>query len=185
MKLYYVNRGSLGQSDEALSLLKSVFEYNYKENLPDIKKTSAGKPYFPGRLDIHFSISHSKAHIFCGLSSYPIGVDIENERHISEQVKKYYCSSEELKHFDPLDLWVLKESYVKLFGLTLASIKNITFFRESDDIIPLYNLDNKDHAHNNIRPLNSHVNSKLYKLDNFRAAVSTTGNFLPETIETI
>ena len=40
-----------------------------------------GKPYFTGRRDIHFSMSHTKGAAMCAISGSSIGCDIEHIRH--------------------------------------------------------------------------------------------------------
>lgn len=37
-----------------------------------------GKPYLINDKDFHYNISHSKDWVFCGISDYKIGVDIEH-----------------------------------------------------------------------------------------------------------
>ena len=167
MKLYCKKRGNINQSVEAYAFLENLFRRIYHEDMPVIKKTPTGKPYFPDRSDIHFSLSHSKTHILCALSSVPIGVDIESERQISERTKSFFCSPKELTDFEPLELWVLKESYIKLFGKTLVDIKKLYFSRDGDTIITP----------------DSSVESRLYCINSCYAAVSTLKNHLPESIE--
>lgn len=167
MKLYYSLRGELNQSEEAKVLLETAFRHTYNESMPKIKKTPNGKPYFADRSDIHFSLSHTKTHILCALSHAPIGVDIESTREISSRAKAFFCTEEELKYFQPLELWVLKESYIKLFGSTLKDMKKIHFTRVGDEIIT---------------PDKS-VTSRLYTVDSCNAAVSSLCASLPDSIE--
>jgi len=137
------------------------------EPIPEIQKTPNGKPYFPDRPDVYFSLSHSRTHVLCALSDKPVGVDIESPRTISERAVIYFCSNEELALFDPLDLWVLKESYVKLFGETMAMIKSLRFSRDGDRIVA---------------PDKS-VISKLYRSGDYRAAVCSIYEAPPDSIE--
>ena len=160
MKLYCKKRGKFNQTAETYDFLEYLFYLNYNEKMPKIKKTPNGKPYFPDRSDIHFSLSHSKTHILCALSPTPVGVDIESERTINERTMNFFCSPEELLDFEPLELWVLKESYIKLFGKTLVEIRNLHFSRDGCKIIT---------------PDDS-VISHLYRTNTYYAAVSTTGH---------
>jgi phosphopantetheinyl transferase len=83
---------------------------------------------------------------------------------------RFFCTQEELREFEPLELWVLKESYIKLFGKTLADIKNLRFKRKDGEIIPP----------------DSSVRSRLYHIENGYAAISaqtTPGDPLPDSIE--
>ena len=155
-------------------MLKYAFSIEYGGGLPDIKKTPNGKPYFPERRDIHFSLSHSRTHVICALSANPVGIDIESPRIISERAIKFFCSPEEQVLFDPLDLWVLKESYIKLVGGTLPMIKKLRFSKGSDTI----QASDKD------------VISRLYRIGDCsanacRAAVCSIGGVPPDSIELI
>ena len=138
-------------------------------DLPEINKTPNGKPYFRDRRDIHFSLSHSRTHVLCALSSNPVGVDIESPRQLSERVIRFFCSPGELIMFDPLDLWVLKESYIKLVGGTMAMLKELHFSREGDTILA------PDHA----------VKSGLYNVEGCRAAICSIGKPPPASIEPV
>ena len=154
-------------SETVYKLLEHAFRTEYGAALPEIKKTPNGKPFFPLRPDVHFSLSHSKTHVLCALSREPVGVDIESPRRISERAVRYFCSPEELRLFDPLDLWVLKESYIKLAGLTLPAVKTLRFSRQGNDRI--------------VAP-DETAASKLYRIGDCRAAVSTFGGSPPESV---
>ena len=187
-------------STAAYSLLEQLYLTEYGGDLPDIKKTPNGKPYFPGRVGIFFSISHARTHVLCALSDKPVGADIESPRHLSERVVRFFCSPEELSLFDPLDLWVLKESYIKLIGGTLPLVKKLRFSRRSDEPS---DTDQKAGAHdfrektmppdlymqNNSSkifiPSDSLCSSRLYRIGDCRAAVSTYGGELPDTIDVL
>ena len=150
-------------------LLEYAYRLGYGDDLPAIKKTSNGKPFFPERPDVFFSLSHSKTHVACALSDFPVGVDIESPREISSRALLFFCSDEELCLFSPLDLWVSKESYIKLIGGTLASIKHIRFSRKNNKIIT------PDET----------VTACLYHVDGCRAAVCSLSGKLSESVELI
>ena len=156
-------------SKAAYELLAYAFLTEYDEDLPEIKKTPNGKPYFPERPDIYFSLSHTKTHVLCVLSGFPVGADVESPRVISPRAVKFFCSAVEEALFDPLDLWVLKESYVKLIGGRLPSIKLLRFSRCNGQIIAP----------------DATVASKLYRIDGCTAAVCSHGDSPPESIELI
>ena len=139
----------------------------YGHALPEIKKTPNGKPYFPGAPHIYFSLSHARTHVLCAISDCPVGVDIESPRVINARTAAYFGSSEELAQFDPLELWVLKESYVKLLDATLPAVKRFRFSRAADMIIP---------------PEKS-ASSKLYRIGDCIAAASIYGKELPDKVE--
>ena len=165
MKIFCAPRLGAGGSAAAYSLLEYAFMAIYGGILPEIAKTPNGKPYFPDRPDVHFSLSHSATHVLCALSGEPVGADIESPRCISERAIAYFCSPEERSLFDPLDLWVLKESYIKLIGGNLAMVKSIRFSRVGSRIISQDELSV----------------SKLYRIDECRAAVSAHGGCLPDS----
>jgi hypothetical protein len=156
-------------SEAVHALLKYAYSLVYGETLPEIRRTTTGKPYFPEKPEIHFSLSHSKTHVLCGLSAAPIGVDIETPRYLSERVKKFFVSPEESLLFDPLELWVLKESYIKLEGKAIGMARHIRFSRDGEKIIAP----------------GENVFSKLYRIENCYAAVSSFGTEPPKAIEII
>ena len=167
MKIYCAPRGARPGSEAAYSLLERLISDVYGCALPEIKKTPNGKPYFPARPDIYFSLSHSRTHVLCAVSGSPVGVDIESPREISERVVKYFCSPEELAFFYPLELWVLKESCIKLMGATLPLVKRLRFSLDGDRIV----------AQDEI------VTAKLYNIDSCIAAASSLTDDLPVNIE--
>ena len=75
-----------------------------------------------------------------------------------------------LEVFDFLDLWVLKESYIKLFGLTLASVRKL-YFSIHNDVITAPD---------------PSVLCKLYKdIPGCPAALCSLSGSLPDTIDII
>ncbi len=112
-------------------------------NLPEIAVTAAGKPYFPGK-DLHFSITHTKNHVFCALSQHNIGIDAEEaDRKITLDAKKL-LSPKELQKFDGsremlLRFWVLKEAYAKLTGRGWGNYLRETDFDPLDPRVRITN----------------------------------------------
>lgn len=92
--------------------------------LPEFAYTAEGKPYLPGRPDIHFSISHTKNAILVALSGEPIGADIEMLRTPSEGLLEKTMSDEERRQIAAsaeegaafTALWTRKEAVLKLRG---------------------------------------------------------------------
>jgi len=148
------------------ALLEYAWYLKTGEKLPGIEKTPNGKPYFPDRHDAHFSLSHARTHVLCALSGHPVGVDVESARPVSDRVTRYFCLPGELDSFEPLDLWVLKESYLKMLGGTLVDVKKIRFSRQGHEII------------------SSDRNAliKLYRIGECHAAVSSLVEAPPDTI---
>ena len=169
MKIYCAPIGGGRGSAAAYRLLEHAFMTEFGGGFPEIKKTENGKPYFPEYPEIHFSLSHAKTHVLCAIGNAPVGVDIESPRVIGERLANYFASVDELALFDPLDLWVLKESYVKLLGLTVMAVRKIHFSREGERIIA------PDPA----------ARAKLYRIAGCTAAICTLGSESPETIELV
>ena len=160
---------SLGQkgSPVVYALLEHAYRIEYGESPPEIKKTPNGKPFFPERPDVFFSLSHAKTHVACVLSDVPVGVDIESPREVSNRAVRFFCSEEELTLFEPLELWVLKESFIKLIGGTVASVKYLRFSRSNNEIITP----------------EKNVFSGLYYIEGCTAAVSVLGGTPPGSVE--
>ena len=121
-------------------LLKELYREATGEDLPEIRITDRGKPYFPDR-DWHFSISHTPNHAFCVLSRNNVGLDAEElDRKVNLKLAEKILSPEEKARFDAaenkekalLTFWVLKEAAAKLSGEGLRGYPNHTFFTLED-----------------------------------------------------
>ena len=121
-------------------LLARLSAERYGKPLPPIERTEKGKPYFPGSR-LHFSISHTKGHVFCALSDRPIGIDAEEaERKIALPLAEKILSPMEMAQYaaaeDPrlalLTFWVLKEAAAKCDGTGLRGYPNHTNFSLDD-----------------------------------------------------
>ena len=121
-------------------LLERLYREETGEDCPEIALAERGKPYFvTGKL--HFSISHTKNHVFCALSDVPVGLDAEEmDRGVNLRLaEKILSESERLRwEVSPdkrdalLRLWVLKEAAVKLSGEGLKGFPNDTDFDPED-----------------------------------------------------
>ena len=121
-------------------LLRQLYEEETGGELPEIRIANRGKPYFADS-SLHFSISHTKHHAFCVLSSCPVGIDAEEKnRKINLRLAEKILSDPERARFDAagdkrdalLRLWVLKEAAVKLTGEGLNGYPNHTDFDPYD-----------------------------------------------------
>ena len=74
----------------------------------------AGKPYFPERPELHFSLSHTEGAALVGLSDYPIGVDIEKIRPLGPRVKQKLGA--ELTEEEAVQRWTGLEACAKRSG---------------------------------------------------------------------
>lgn len=136
MKLLSKKLNGRDPHEAGLSLLRKL----YGAPLPEICRTPLGKPYFPGKA-VHFSISHTREHIFCALSDRPIGIDAEElDRDISLSLAEKILSAGELEQFQNapdkrkalLTFWVLKEAAGKCTGEGLQLWPNHTAFSLND-----------------------------------------------------
>jgi len=121
-------------------LLKKLYREETGDDLPEIRTTERGKPYF---LDSpwHFSISHTPKHAFCALSRNPVGLDAEElDRKINLRLAEKILSPGEKQQFDAaenkekalLTFWVLKEAAAKRSGEGLRGYPNHTNFSLED-----------------------------------------------------
>ena len=115
-------------------LLEQMYRQYVGEAMPSIAVTERGKPYFTEG-SWHFSISHSKNHVFCALSQKPIGIDAEElDRNINLKLADKILSPMERQQFDEaadqrlalLTFWVLKEANAKCTGDGLKGYPNHT-----------------------------------------------------------
>lgn len=117
----------------AASLLEhAAQEYWGVQILPEITTNDYGKPIFPTHPNWHFSLSHTGTHVLAAVSDKPIGADIETERDMTGRRVLRTADEHERKHFDFLDIWVLRESLYKLQGH--GDLREM-HFRRKDGII--------------------------------------------------
>ena len=124
-------------------LLRELCREETGEDCPEILTESRGKPCFKDS-SVHFSISHTKNHAFCVLSTRPVGIDAEEktreinlrlaEKILSEAEKHRFQSASD-KQAALLRLWVLKEAAAKLTGEGLRGYPNHTDFDPKDQRI--------------------------------------------------
>ena len=130
-----------GQGHEAgRQLLRQMVLEQTGAPMPQILTGQRGKPYF-AEGDLHFSISHTKRHVFCVLRSHPVGIDAEEkDRNIDLRLADKILSPTEKAQYDNapdkrealLKFWVLKEAAAKLSGEGLRGYPNHTNFALND-----------------------------------------------------
>jgi phosphopantetheinyl transferase len=123
----------LGGSQDVRQLLSYAYSLRFGGKMPDIEKDENGKPFFPARPDIHFSLSHSKTHVLCAIADCPVGADIETIREISPHLRDRVCAPEE--NLDFFKLWTLKESFIKLRGKMDMPYRKMKFILRDGTII--------------------------------------------------
>ncbi len=135
-----------GEGHEAgRALLEEMVVAHTGNPMTPIGVTDRGKPYFTEG-SLHFSISHSKGHVFCALSDRPIGIDAEEaDRAISPALAEKILSTGEYAQWqhapDPrsalLTFWVLKEAQAKCTGEGLRGYPKDTDFSLADARVQL------------------------------------------------
>ena len=122
------------------ALLQEMTEKETGAPMPPVLTADRGKPYF-ARGGLHFSISHTKQHVFCALSDRPIGIDAEEmDRDISLNLAQKILSPAELAQYEQaqdkrlalLTFWVLKEAQAKCGAAGLRGYPNHTNFSLDD-----------------------------------------------------
>ena len=140
MRIASCELGDLSGHEAGRMLLKELYREATGKDLPEIRITDRGKPYFPDS-DCHFSISHTPNHAFCVLSRNNVGLDAEElDRKVNLKLAKKILSPEEKARFDAaenkekalLTFWVLKEATVKLSGEGLRGYPKHTNFTLED-----------------------------------------------------
>lgn len=121
MKLAWQRLEGRNAHEVGRQLLSALYLQETGCDLPEIATTPQGKPFFP-HSHLHFSISHTKNHVFCCLCRQNVGIDAEEiGRPMDLRLASRWLSPGELAGFDSsedtlLRLFVLKESYAKFTG---------------------------------------------------------------------
>ena len=140
MLLAHRKLNGLSGHEAGRQLLRQLYREATGAPLPEIAATPRGKPYLVGS-DLHFSISHTKHHAFCVLSSRPVGIDAEEmTRDISLKLAEKILSPSEKARFAAagdkrstlLKLWVLKEAAGKCSGEGINGYPTHTDFSPED-----------------------------------------------------
>lgn len=94
-------------------------QYRWRE-LPEIRLSSFGKPYFPEHPDIHFNLSHTTGAVLVGLSDQPVGVDIERIRPVSQRAMRRLADVGTERAF--FQSWVRREARTKRSGTGVGTM---------------------------------------------------------------
>ncbi len=84
--------------------------------MPEPSYPERGRPFFPERPEVHFSISHTNGLALCALGEREVGADVERRRAVRPALMRRVLSPEEAAQFDFFEVWTLRESYYKLSG---------------------------------------------------------------------
>lgn len=105
------------EHDLAYRLLAAALERELGlRELPEIARKTGGKPYFPSRPDICFSLSHSHGAAVCALHDNPVGIDVEQLRPAPQRLA---AGLEDEAFFR---LWTAREASIKRRGLGIAAL---------------------------------------------------------------
>ena len=131
-----------GEGHEAgRALLRQMVLEQTGAPLPEILTGERGKPYF-AEGDLHFSISHTKGHVFCVVRPHPVGIDAEEkDRDIDLRLAEKILSPMEKAQYEKatdkkealLKFWVLKEAAGKCTGEGINGYPNKTEFSLQDN----------------------------------------------------
>lgn len=126
-----------------------------REELPPVRKTTYGKPYFPSLPDFHFNFSDSGRFVVLAVSSEgPVGIDLQQivpvRAGIDRMAARFY-TKEEAEALSAVSspaekermffrLWTIKEAYLKFLGIGLSGGMNRYSLRfasaEEGEILP-------------------------------------------------
>lgn len=125
----YIRTDDQWRSALAELLLRDVIHAECKLDRDEIIfcEKAHGKPILNDHPNFHFNVSHSGDWIVCVTAPYPVGIDVQLIKSVSEGLAQRFFTAEEyhsiaiktgksrLHHF--FKIWVLKESYIKMIGL--------------------------------------------------------------------
>ena len=108
-------------------LLRLVLKQKFGlDEMPSFTLNEHGKPFLHGHPDIFFNMSHSGKSVVCAVSDIPVGVDIQDIRHLSLNTGRKFLTDEETDMVTGLEptamdrelcrIWCIKESYGKMTG---------------------------------------------------------------------
>lgn len=142
------------QKKLALRMLRQVFSDFFHVELKEekIKRHPNGKPYYEDNENFQFNISHCRTAVVVAVSGRCLGIDVESSRSVKYRTAEKCCNAGEMQYIfrqNPTDrnrsdelsveeterflqLWTLKESYVKMTGDGLRTPVNTVCFHLTD-----------------------------------------------------
>ena len=115
--LYAAQGGAESEHELALRLLAmAVTQALGLPSLPEISREAGGKPFFPSRPDVCFSLSHSRGAAVCAVHNRPVGVDIEKIRPAPARLAAGMADEAFSR------LWTAKEATIKRQGLGVEAL---------------------------------------------------------------
>lgn len=93
-----------------------------------------GKPFLSDYPSVHFNLSHSGSWVVCALDQHPIGIDVERIAPVDLEISNRFFSTAEQRQIikksprhrldEFINLWTLKESYLKMTGKGISQPMN-------------------------------------------------------------
>ncbi len=141
----------------------------------DILYSVYGKPYFQDGKNIHFNISNCRSGVCCGISAYPIGVDVESVITQVGDLVDLCMHPNEIEKIGRLrqnnelftKYWTLKESFLKCQGIGLNGDMRLLDFSRFSQCSDFY-----------IYGKNFHY----FQFDNLHTAVCSIGEIICDEI---
>ena len=122
-----------------------------------------GKPELQGSTDVHFNISHSGEWVVCALAPFPIGIDVERLRPVNPGLAERFFTPFEFASLQALqpdertvkfiELWTLKESFLKAIGRGLTRNLNSFSVEPHDELFVITNDDSSGEYRLKLYPL--------------------------------
>ena len=142
MNVWIINKGNIKLKDISKKLLAYIY-FHTKGKKIDFDKIvygKYGKPYYID--DFFYNISHSKNYICIVVSNSEVGIDIEEDRNFSSNLKERVLTLEELgdSNINLVEYWSIKEAYSKYMGMGLYLHFNEISVSQIKECINLYNL---------------------------------------------
>ncbi len=143
----YVFREDALRSLVAELLVRHILrkDYGVANRQIEFEYNQYGKPYVRGIKSFYFNLSHSGKWVVCATDCQSVGVDVEQIKPIDIQIAHRFFSDLESKDLDKqaekdkldyfYDIWVLKESYIKMAGKGLHIPLNSFSCRFENDCI--------------------------------------------------
>ena len=142
MKVWIINKENNNEKELSRKLLSYIYHQETKK-IFDFSKLfygKYGKPYYVN--NFYYNISHSKNYICIVISNSEVGIDIEEERKFSVELKKKILTIDELadNNIDLIEYWNIKEAYSKYKGMGLFMNFNEVSVSKIKQIVNIYNL---------------------------------------------
>ncbi len=125
------------------AMLRNVLKSQFDISNVEIGYGSCGKPYLQHVENLHFNISHAGEYVAVAVHDKALGIDIEKPRELSEgllemvftEVERRQLQVDDATEQCAIQLWTLKESYIKAIGLGLQKPLQEFSFTFGDAII--------------------------------------------------